>query len=193
MERAMMEAATAARAIDGALRGPNAWFSGVSTDSRSLAPGDLFVAIKGDKFDGHDFVSQAFDRGAAAAIIAVDRAAELAAVVRNAAAETMLCVADPIKALGALAKFWRRRFSLPVAGIVGSNGKTTVKEMTAAILRAEFGAQFVLATAGNLNNQIGMPLTVLGLRAEHQVAVLEIGMNHAGETAALAGIAQPTI
>ena len=110
----MMDAATAARAIDGALRGPNAWFSGVSTDSRSLAPGDLFVAIKGDKFDGHDFVSQAFGRGAAAAIVAADRAAELGAAMRNAAAETMLCVADPIKALGALAKFWRRRFSLPV-------------------------------------------------------------------------------
>jgi UDP-N-acetylmuramoyl-tripeptide--D-alanyl-D-alanine ligase len=193
MERAMMDAATAARAIDGALRGPNAWFSGVSTDSRSLAPGDLFVAIKGDKFDGHDFVSQAFDRGAAAAIVAVDHAAELSAAVRNAAAETMLCVADPIKALGALAKFWRRRFSLPVAGIVGSNGKTTVKEMTAAILRIEFGADKVLATAGNLNNEIGLPLTVLRLRPMHAAAAIEIGMNHHGETATLCAIAQPTI
>jgi UDP-N-acetylmuramoyl-tripeptide--D-alanyl-D-alanine ligase len=189
----MMDAATAARAIDGALRGPNAWFTGVSTDSRSLAPGDLFVAIKGDKFDGHDFVSQAFDRGAAAAIVAVDRAAELAPAVRNAAAETMLCVADPIKALGALAKFWRRRFSLPVAGIVGSNGKTTVKEMTAAILRVEFGADKVLATAGNLNNEIGLPLTVLRLRPMHAAAAIEIGMNHHGETATLCAIAQPTI
>jgi UDP-N-acetylmuramoyl-tripeptide--D-alanyl-D-alanine ligase len=189
----MMDAATAARAIDGTLRGPNAWFTGVSTDSRSLAPGDLFVAIKGDKFDGHDFVSQAFDRGAAAAIVAVDRAAELAAAVRNAVAETMLCVADPIEALGALAKFWRRRFSLPVVGIVGSNGKTTVKEMTAAILRAEFGAENVLATAGNLNNEIGLPLTVLRLRPVHAAAAIEIGMNHPGETATLCAIAQPTI
>ena len=189
----MMDAATAARAIDGALRGPNAWFSGVSTDSRSLAPGDLFVAIKGDKFDGHDFVSQAFDRGAAAAIVAVYRAPELGAAVRNAAAETMLCVADPIKALGALAKFWRRRFSLPVAGIVGSNGKTTVKEMTAAILRIEFGADKVLATAGNLNNEIGLPLTVLRLRPMHAAAAIEIGMNHHGETATLCAIAHPTI
>jgi UDP-N-acetylmuramoyl-tripeptide--D-alanyl-D-alanine ligase len=188
----MMDAATAARAIDGTLRGPNAWFSGVSTDSRSLAPGDLFVAIKGGTFDGHEFVSQAFDRGAAAAIVAVDRAAELAAAVRNAAAETMLCVADPIKALGALAKFWRRRFSLPVAAIVGSNGKTTVKEMTAAILRAQFGADNVLATAGNLNNAIGLPLTVLRLRAMHAAATVEIGMNHPGETATLSAIAQPT-
>ena len=189
----MMDAATAARAIDGALRGPNAWFSGVSTDSRSLASGDLFVAIKGDKFDGHDFVSQAFDRGAAAAIVAVDRAAELSAAMRNAAAGTMLCVADPIKALGRLAKFWRRRFSLPVVGIVGSNGKTTVKEMTAAILRAEFGAEKVLATVGNLNNEIGLPLTLLRLRPMHASAAIEIGMNHPGETATLCAIAQPTI
>ena len=188
----MMDAATACRAIGGVLRGPNAWFTGVSTDSRSLAPGDLFVAIKGDKFDGHDFVSQAFDRGAAVAIVALDRAAELAAVVRNAAAETMLCVADPIKALGALAKFWRRRFSLPVAGIVGSNGKTTVKEMTAAILRVQFGADKVLATAGNLNNAIGLPLTILRLRLGHAAAAIEIGMNHPGETATLSAIAQPT-
>jgi UDP-N-acetylmuramoyl-tripeptide--D-alanyl-D-alanine ligase len=188
----MMDAATAARAIDATLRGPNAWFSGVSTDSRSLAPGDLFVAIKGSTFDGHEFVSQAFDRGAAAAIVAVDRAAELAAAVRNAAAETMLCVADPIKALGALAKFWRRRFSLPVAAIVGSNGKTTVKEMTAAILRTEFGAGNVLATAGNFNNEIGLPLTILRLRPMHAAAAVEIGMNHPGETATLSAIAQPT-
>jgi UDP-N-acetylmuramoyl-tripeptide--D-alanyl-D-alanine ligase len=188
----MMDAATATRAIGGVLRGPNAWFTGVSTDSRSLAPGDLFVAIKGDKFDGHDFVSQAFDRGAAAAIVALDRAVDLAAAVRNAAAETMLCVADPIKALGALAKFWRRRFSLPIAGIVGSNGKTTVKEMTAAILRVQFGADNVLATAGNLNNEIGLPLTILRLRLAHAAAAIEIGMNHPGETATLSAIVQPT-
>ena len=188
----MMDAATAARAIDGVLRGPNARFTGVSTDSRSLAPGDLFVAVKGDKFDGHDFVSRAFERGAAAAIVAFERAAELAAALRNAAAETMLCVADPVKALGALAKFWRSRFSLPVAGIVGSNGKTTVKEMTAAILRVQFGADNVLATAGNLNNEIGLPLTMLRLRLAHTAAAIEIGMNHPGETATLSAIAQPT-
>jgi len=155
-----MDAVTAAQAIDGTLRGPNAWFSGVSTDSRSVAAGDLFVAIKGDTFDGHDFVSQAFGRGAVAAIVAANRMAELAGEVRNAAAATMLAVADPVTALGALAKFWRRRFALPVAGIAGSNGKTTVKEMTAAILRAEFGADSVLATAGNFNNAIGLPLTM---------------------------------
>src|SRR5205823_2981993 len=178
VERPMMDTATAARAIDGVLRGPNALFTGVSTDSRSLVPGDLFFAVKGDTFDGHDFVSQAFERGAAAAVVALGHAAELAAVVRNAAAATMVCVADPVKALGALARFWRGRFSIPVAGIVGSNGKTTVKEMIAAILRVEFGADNVLATAGNLNNEIGLPLTLLRLRAAHVAAAVEIGMNH---------------
>jgi UDP-N-acetylmuramoyl-tripeptide--D-alanyl-D-alanine ligase len=121
--------------------------------------------------------------------VAADRAAALA----NHALGSLLAVADPLAALGALASFWRRRFTLPVIAIVGSNGKTTVKEMTAAILRAELGQEHVLATAGNLNNQIGLPLSVLCLRAAHRVAVFEIGMNHPGETAELAGIAQPTI
>ncbi len=171
----------------------NAWFNGVSTDSRSLSPGDLFVAIKGERFDGHDFVSQAFARGATAAIVAADRAAEISATLRGSAAGTMLCVSDPPKSLGALATFWRRRFSLPVVGIVGSNGKTTVKEMTAAILRAAFGDANVLATSGNLNNEIGLPLTVLRLHAGHRAASIEIGMNHPGETAVLSAIASPSI
>src|SRR5438132_563811 len=177
----MMDTATAARAIAGTLFGANVGFDRVTTDSRSLEAGDLFVAIRGERFDGHDFVAQAFERGAAAAVVAVDRAAALAGHV----AGSLLAVADPLVALGALAAFWRRRFVLPVVAIVGSNGKTTVKEMTAAILRAEFGDENVLATAGNLNNQIGLPLTVLGLRAAHRAA--------AGETASLASIAQPTI
>jgi len=185
----MMDTATAARAIAGTLFGANVGFDRVTTDSRSLETGDLFVAIRGERFDGHDFVAQAFERGAAAAVVAADRAAALAGHV----AGSLLAVADPLAALGALAAFWRRRFTLPVIAIVGSNGKTTVKEMTAAILRVERGPEQVLATAGNLNNQIGLPLTVLSLRAAHRVAVLEIGMNHPGETAELASIAQPTI
>jgi UDP-N-acetylmuramoyl-tripeptide--D-alanyl-D-alanine ligase len=185
----MMDTATAARAIAGTLFGANVSFARVATDSRSLQTGDLFVAIKGERFDGHDFVAQAFERGAVAAVVTAERAAALAAH----AAGSLLAVADPLAALGALASFWRRRFTLPVIAIVGSNGKTTVKEMTAAILRAELGPEQVLATAGNLNNQIGLPLSVLSLRAAHRVAVLEIGMNHPGETAELAGIAQPTI
>jgi UDP-N-acetylmuramoyl-tripeptide--D-alanyl-D-alanine ligase len=185
----MMDTATAARAIAGTLFGANVGFQRVTTDSRSLQTGDLFVAIKGERFDGHDFVAQAFERGAVAAVVTAERAAALA----GHAAGSLLAVADPLAALGALASFWRRRFTLSVIAIVGSNGKTTVKEMTAAILRAELGPEQVLATAGNLNNQIGLPLSVLSLRTAHRVAVLEIGMNHPGETAELAGIAQPTI
>jgi UDP-N-acetylmuramoyl-tripeptide--D-alanyl-D-alanine ligase len=185
----MMDTATAARAIAATLSGGNVGFSGVTTDSRLLQAGDLFVALKGERFDGHDFVAQAFERGAAAAVVAADRAGGLAGRV----AGSLLAVADPLTALGALAAFWRRRFALPLVAIVGSNGKTTVKEMAAAILRAEFGAERVLATVGNLNNEIGLPLTVLGLRAAHCAATVEIGMNHPGETAALTSIAQPTI
>jgi UDP-N-acetylmuramoyl-tripeptide--D-alanyl-D-alanine ligase len=185
----MMDTATAARAIAGRLSGANVGFERVTTDSRVLRPGDLFVALKGERFDGHDFVVQAFERGAVAAIVAEERAGGLA----GRAAGSLVAVAHPIEALAALALFWRRRFTLPVVAVVGSNGKTTVKEMTAAILRAEFGSDAVLATAGNLNNHIGLPLTVLGLRDTQRAAVIEIGMNHRGETAALARIAQPTI
>jgi UDP-N-acetylmuramoyl-tripeptide--D-alanyl-D-alanine ligase len=185
----MMDTATAARAIAGTLLGGNVRFDRVTTDSRSLRAGDLFIALKGERLDGHDFVTEAFVRGAAAAVVAADRVGALP----DPKAGSLVAVTDPVAALAALASFWRRRFALPVAAIVGSNGKTTVKEMTAAILRAQFGAEVVLATAGNLNNHIGLPLTVLGLRGEHRAAALEIGMNHRGETAALAAIAQPTI
>ena len=185
----MMDTVTAARAIAGTLRGENVVFERVTTDSRALRPGDLFVALRGERFDGHDFVAQAFASGAAAAVVAADRAAGLG----GRAAGNLLAVADPLAALGALAAFWRRRFGVPVIAVVGSNGKTTVKEMTAAILRAELGAEPVLSSVGNLNNQIGLPLSVLGLRASHRVAVFEIGMNHPGETGELASVAQPTI
>jgi UDP-N-acetylmuramoyl-tripeptide--D-alanyl-D-alanine ligase len=106
---------------------------------------------------------------------------------------TRIAVADPLAALGRLAAHWRSRFKLPVFVVVGSNGKTTVKEMLAAILRSHLGAASVLATAGNLNNAIGLPLTLLRLRGEHAAAVIELGMNHPGETAELAAIAQPTV
>ena len=185
----MMDTATAARAMAARVVGGNVTFSGVATDSRALRSGELFVALKGERFDGHDFVPEAFERGAAVAVVASDRAGAFEGRVTG----SLLAVADPLAALAALAAYWRRRFTLPVAAIVGSNGKTTVKEMCAAILRAEFGADHVLATAGNLNNQIGLPLTVLGLREEHRAAAVEIGMNHPGETATLASVAQPTI
>jgi UDP-N-acetylmuramoyl-tripeptide--D-alanyl-D-alanine ligase len=185
----MMDTAAAARAVAGRLSGPNVRFSGVATDSRALRSGELFVALKGERFDGHDFINQAFERGASAAI--VDN--EYARTLEGRPAGSLLAVTDTLAALGALAAYWRRQFALPVVAIVGSNGKTTVKEMMAAILRAQFGAEHVLATAGNLNNQVGLPLTVLGLRGAHKVAALELGMNHPGETASLAVVAQPTI
>jgi UDP-N-acetylmuramoyl-tripeptide--D-alanyl-D-alanine ligase len=191
MERQMIDAATVAQAISARLEGGNTWFDGVSIDSRVVRPGELFVAIKGERFDGHEFVAQAFSRGAAAAIVGADHAARLAASA--ASGRSLLAVDDPLQSLASLAAFWRRRFTLPVVAIVGSNGKTTVKEMTAAILRAANGVDHVLATAGNLNNHIGLPLMVLRLRAMHRVAVFEIGMNHVGETAQLGEVAQPTI
>src|SRR5208282_3952692 len=139
----MMDTATAARAIGGVLSGPNVTFDRVSTDSRSLKAGDLFVALRGERFDGHDYVAQAFAAGAVAAVVATACAASL--VARGGG--SLIAVADPLAALGGLAAFWRRRFVLPVVAVVGSNGKTTVKEMIAAILRAEFGNEAVLATA----------------------------------------------
>ncbi len=181
----MMDTATAAGAVAGRMIGTNARFERVTTDSRALRAGDLFVALKGERFDGHDFVAGAFGHGAVAAMVAEERAAGLSG--------NLLSVADPLAALGALAAFWRARFVLPLAVVVGSNGKTTVKEMLAAILRAHFGSDHVLATVGNLNNAIGLPLTLLALRESHRAAVVEIGMNHRGETRALAAMARPTI
>ena len=181
----MMDTATAARAVHGRMLGANVRFARVATDTRTLVPGDLFVAIKGERFDGHDFVGIAFERGAAAALVAADRAGALAG--------NLIAAPDSLAALGALAAHWRTRFTAPVIVVVGSNGKTTVKEMLAEILRAHYGAAHVLATEGNLNNAIGLPLTLLRLRAGHEVAAIELGMNHPGETAELAAIAQPTV
>ena len=181
----MMDTATAARAVAGHLVGANVGFARVVTDTRKLAPGDLFVALAGEHFDGHDFVPAAFEQGAVAALVAANRAAAISG--------NLIAVTDPREALSALAAHWRRQFGIPVVVVVGSNGKTTVKEMLASILRMQFGASHVLATEGNLNNAIGLPLTLLALRSAHRVAVIELGMNHRGETAELAAIAQPTV
>ena len=180
-----MDCLTAAEAIGARVRGPNVGFVGVSTDSRAVRPGELFVALKGERFDGNLFAAEAFARGAAAVLVSEDRVFEHPG--------TLLIVGDTLRALGTLAGFWRQRFELPLVGISGSNGKTTVKEMCAAMLREHFDAAKVLATRGNLNNDIGLPLTLFGLRAEHEAAVIEIGMNHPGETAYLAGLAMPGI
>jgi len=182
----MMDTATAARVVAGRAVGTNVRFTRVTTDSRNLQPGDLFVALAGERFDGHDFVRAALAQGAAAALVASDR---VDAVVDG----PLIAVPDPLAALGQLAAHWRAQFELPLAVVVGSNGKTTVKEMTAAILRAHFGAAAVLATEGNLNNAIGLPLTLLRLSAAARAAVVELGMNHRGETRELAAIARPTI
>ena len=184
----MMNLAAAAQALGARIERGDSRFESVSTDSRTLEPGALFVALRGERFDGHEYLAVAKERGAVAAMIepaGADRCTKvgLAALVVN----------DTRRALGDLARHWRARFTIPLIAIVGSNGKTTVKEMIAACLRAHFGAAHVLATAGNLNNDIGVPLTLLRLRAAHRVAVVELGMNHPGETAYLATIARPTI
>jgi len=160
-------------------------FLRVTTDTRGLTPGDLFVALKGERFDGHDFVTRALDAGAAAAL--VDRRYALAG------SGNLIAVDDPLHALATLARFWRNRFDIPLAVVTGSNGKTTTKEMIAAIFRAAAGERAVAATPGNFNNAIGLPLALLGLRATHVLAVFEIGMNHRGETRELGAIAEPTI
>ncbi len=184
----MMSAREAATAIGASLRNGDAVFDSVCTDSRAIARKALFVALRGERFDGHRFVGAAAARGAVAAMLA-----EESASVVGEPGIPLLLVDDTRLALGRLAAHWRGRFDIPLIAVTGSNGKTTVKEMVAAILRGHFGADRVLATRGNLNNEIGLPLTLLGLRAEHAAAVVEIGMNHPGETAYLAAIAAPTI
>jgi len=163
-------------------------FKRVHTDTRSIEPGDLFVALRGERFDANDFLVEAKQKGAVAAICQ----GETATAKLTAAALPGLVVADAKKALAQLASGWRSQFTLPLIGVTGSNGKTTVTQMLASILRAWQGDDS-LATQGNLNNDIGVPLTVLRLRAHHHVAVVELGMNHPGEIAQLTAIAQPTV
>jgi len=158
---------------------------GVSTDSRSIAAGDLFVALQGERFDGHDYLAEVRRQGAAAALVA--------RVPEDDIGLPCIVVAAPRTALGVLAARWRRRFTLPLVAVTGSNGKTTTKEMLAAIFVAVHGATDTLATLGNLNNDIGVPLTLLRLRSHHRAAVIEVGMNHPGETALLADMAAPTV
>lgn len=183
----MMDLETAARAVGGRLDGANAEIVGVSTDTRQALGGQLFVALRGERFDAHDFLADAAAQGAVAAL--VDARAGLVAPAGMA----LIRCTDTRLGLAALAAFWRSRMAIPLIGVTGSNGKTTVKEMCAAILRAWLGEDAVLATAGNLNNDIGVPLMLLRLRATHRAAVIEMGMNHPGEIAVLAAIARPTV
>jgi UDP-N-acetylmuramoyl-tripeptide--D-alanyl-D-alanine ligase len=181
----MMRLAEAAAALGGRASGGDAQFSGVSTDSRSVKAGDLFVALRGERFDGHDFLGIAAQARAAAAMVDRRYGGEYPLPA--------LVVEDTRRSLGSLARYWRARFAPALVAITGSNGKTTVKEMLAAILRRHAGEESVLYTKGNLNNDIGLPLTLLGLRHAHRWCAIELGMNHKGEIAYLAGIARPTV
>jgi UDP-N-acetylmuramoyl-tripeptide--D-alanyl-D-alanine ligase len=159
----------------------------VHTDSRSLRAGDLFIALRGERFDGNQFIAQAKAQGAVAVVCEASGEAEAAAQGLPA-----LVVPDARLALGQLAAGWRAQFDLPVIAVTGSNGKTTVTQMIAAILRAHAG-EGALSTQGNLNNDIGVPLTLLNLRPHHRMAVVELGMNHPGEIAYLAQLTKPTV
>ena len=158
-------------------------FSRVHTDSRSLQAGDLFVALQGERFDAHQFLPQAAQAGTVAA---------LAHGGLQAAGLVGIEVPDTLLALGALAAGWRAQCDLPLIAVTGSNGKTTVTQMLASILAAHAGSA-ALATQGNFNNAIGVPHTLLRLTAQHRIAVVELGMNHPGEIAQLAAMAQPTV
>jgi len=183
----MMLLSQVSQALQGKLEGGDTHFSTVSTDTRTIQQGDLFVALKGENFDGSRFVAPAAQAGAVAAVV------NAGSVVENSPCP-LLRVADTRIALGQLAAYWRARFEIPLVAITGSNGKTTVKEMLATILRAVAGSEeSVLATKGNFNNDIGMPLTLLKLNEMHRYAVIEMGMNHPDEIDYLTRIARPDV
>ena len=185
----MMKLSEAAGVLGGRMAGVDAEFMAVSTDTRKISRGDLFVALHGEHFDGANFVLQALQAGAAAAVVNDESEFSL-----PDSKLPILLVQDTRLALGKLAAYWRRQFEITLVAITGSNGKTTVKEMTASILRAAAGSEdAVLATRGNLNNDIGMPLTLLQLNGQHRYAVIEMGMNHFGEIDYLTRIALPQV
>ena len=195
----MMLLSEAALATGAELRGSDAAFESVGTDTRSLAPRALFVALKGERFDGHNFVAEARTAGAVAAMV---EEAGLRSQDRGLSELfSLLIVDDTRKALAMLAAHWRNRFTMPLVALTGSSGKTTVKEMLAAILREACAAQSsildpessVLATRGNLNNDIGVPLMLLELKPTHRYAVIEMGMNHLEEIRYLARLATPDV
>lgn len=176
----MRRLADLAADCDGCLQGTDAEFATVSTDTRKLAAGELFVALRGPSFDGNEFLAEAANRGAAGAL----------AERLGPPGFPVVLVDDALRALQLAAQRWRTRFALPVIGVAGSNGKTTSKEMIASILQ---GAGPTLATQGNLNNHIGVPLTLLRLSPEHRFAVIEMGANHPGDVAQLADFTAPSI
>lgn len=170
----------------GHLHGADRSYADISTDTRTLAPGDLFFALRGDRYNASSFINEALEKGAAGAVVEQVSTVDLSQVE----------VDDSRRALGVVAHQWRHRFNIPVIGITGSNGKTTIKELTAAILRAAFPASnddAILATEGNLNNEIGLPLTLLRLRDQHRAAVVEMGASQQGDIAQLGAIADHNI
>lgn len=175
----MMALQQACEILDAEMTGDDVEFYSVSTDTRSLSKGDLYIALQGERFDGHDYLSKAEASGAVAAVIHKDVETHL----------PCLKVEDTRKALGKLAAAWRQQFKGKVVAITGSNGKTTVKEMTASVLSMQGK---VVATKGNFNNDIGLPLTLLGM-AEEDFAVIEMGANHHGEIAYLTGLTNPDV
>ncbi|MBX2848853.1 MAG: UDP-N-acetylmuramoyl-tripeptide--D-alanyl-D-alanine ligase [Acidiferrobacterales bacterium] len=175
-----MHLAQVSQALNGQVIGNDVALSGVTTDTRGNCTGELFIALKGERFDAHDFVADAFHAGASAALLEHDVDVELPKIL----------VADTHQALKDLAAWWRSQFVIPVIGITGSVGKTTVKEMLGSIF-AEVGEGVV--TKGNLNNEIGVPLTLLRLATNDRYAIVEMGMNHAGEISRLTKITKPTI
>ncbi|MDH5736393.1 MAG: Mur ligase family protein, partial [Gammaproteobacteria bacterium] len=176
----MMAMSQAAQILAGDLKGTDVVFNSVSIDSRSLQMGSIYFAIKGEQFDGHDFLQQAKDAGAVGAVVERMVDLDLAQIKVN----------DTRKALGELAANWRQQFKGVVVGVTGSNGKTTVKEMIAAIFAKQGD---VLATRGNFNNDIGLPLTLLRIKKNHEFAVIEMGANHKGEINELVHITMPDI
>ncbi len=160
-------------------------FKGLSIDTRTLLPGNLFIAIRGEQFDGHQFVAEALKKGAAAAIVSQPIDCAIPHII----------VDDTIQALGKITENWRDRFSIPLIAVTGTNGKTTLKNMIASILRAACFNQpdQVLATEGNFNNNIGLPLNLARFNENHRYAVLEMGMNHFGEIEYLTRLAKPTV
>ncbi len=191
----MMRVSQAAQALGVPFTGQDAEFSAVSSDSRTLSKGELFVALRGERFDGHAFIAHAAAAGAAAALI--EKGHDAIKEMPDAVTQMpLIAVADTLLALGSLAQYWRRQFDIPLVAVTGSNGKTTVKEMLASILReaVKSGSDSgVLATRGNLNNYIGVPLTLLELRREHRYAVIEMGMSHADEISYITRLAEPTV
>jgi len=163
-------------------------FLGVATDSRTLKRDEVFVALTGEHFDGHDFVRDALDKGAAGAIV---ENTHLQGGLREPfQTRTVIAVPETLRALGDVARFWRQRFSLPVIAITGSNGKTTTKEIIGFLLEERFS---VLKSPGSFNNLVGLPLTLLDLKPSHEVAIVEMGTNMPGEIGRLAEIAHPTV